>query len=278
MKSIILLGLIGLCASGLAMVPPHNNPLVMPTPPPAPTLGQDLEEIVRMVPLAPLRQLATRYLLNDEQFQAFVRIINSNDAYITQMRFRSQPEVMRFLNWVHTQIALSGGELQWEESEEFLSLINRTPFWSNTVFGWQGFVNEFLLYYPEDMIRAHVQMKIAQNGIFTQFVERLKALKPVYDRVIALPEAQRVVAALEANGIDTLGLDTFIRNQFGWQHPPTQAPPSTTAAPVASSTTVAAEIYSSTATPSVVVPEASSTAAPSVGVPVASEAPVAAVA
>lgn len=184
MYYITVLGLIGICALGgsEAMVPPHNNPIVIPTPPPLPTLAQDLDEIARMIPMVSIRQLATRYLLNDEQFQAFVRIINSNDAFITQMRFRSQPEVMRFITWTRTQLMLSGGELQLEESEEFLSIINRTPFWSNTVFGWQGFVNEFLLYYPEDMIRTHVQMKVAQNGILAQFVQRLKALKSVYDR------------------------------------------------------------------------------------------------
>ncbi|KAI8118270.1 hypothetical protein FF38_14523 [Lucilia cuprina] len=254
MKFITILGLIGICALGgsMAMVPPHNGAVVVPTPPPLPTLAQDLDEIVRMVPLLPIRRLAIRYLLNDEQFQAFVRIINSNDAFITQMRFRAQPEVMRFITWVRTQILLSGGEIQLEESEEFLTIINSTPFWSNTVFGWQGFVNEFLLYYPEDMIRTHVQMKVTQNGILAQFVQRLKSLKSVYDRVTALPEAQRVIAALQANGIDTTALDTFIRNQFGWQHPPTVAPPSTTAAPVvSSSSTPAVEVSSTTAVPSV---------------------------
>lgn len=247
MKYLTVLGLIGICALGgsLALVPPHNKPAVVPTPPPAPTLAQDLDEILRMIPFISIRGLTTRYLLNDEQFQAFVRIINSYDAYITQMRFRSQPEVMAFLAWARSQIMLSGGELQIEESEEFLSIINRTPFWANTVFGWQGFVNEFKLYYPQDMIRTHIQMKVAQNGIFTQFVQRLKALKPVYERVIAMPEAQRVSAALQANGINPADLDTFIRDLFGWQNPPTVAPPvSSTAsavpvAPVASEAPVA---------------------------------------
>ncbi|TMW48250.1 hypothetical protein DOY81_006669 [Sarcophaga bullata] len=188
MKYLTILGLIGICALGssLALVPPHNNPVVVPTPPPAPTLAQDLDEIIRMVPFVPIRRLITRYLLNDEQFQAFVRIINSNDAYVTQMRFRSQPEVMAFLTW--------------------------------------------------DMIRAHIQMKIAQNGIFAQFDQKLKTLKSAYERVIALPEAQRVVAALKAKGINPADLDTFIRNLCGWQNPPTIAPPvssNTPAVPVA---------------------------------------------
>lgn len=270
MKYFAILGLIGICAVGtFALVPPRQPPgsgLIIPTPPPAPTMAQDLDEIMRMVPLLPIRQLMTRYLINDAQFQAFVRIINSNDAYVTHMRFRSQPEVMQLLMWVRTQIMLSGGEFQLEESEEFMSIINRTPFWASTVFGWQGFVNEFLMYYPQDMIRVHIQMKVAQNGIFAQLIQRLKALKPVYDRVIAFPEAQRVAASLQANGIDVVGLDTFIRNQFGWQHPPTIAPP-TTVAP-APTTTVAAAVPSDAPVSSSVA-AVESTAAPSSAAPVA---------
>ncbi|XP_061391668.1 uncharacterized protein LOC133327108 [Musca vetustissima] len=226
MKCITVLALLLACTMGsMALVPPPVNPsgpvAVIPTPPPAPTMAQDLTEIMTMVNMIQLRQLMTRYLLNDAQFQAFVRIINSQDAYVTYMRFRSQPEVFGFIAWVRAQIMLSGGEFQLEESEEPMTIINQTPFWANTVFGWQGFVNEFLLYYPETMIRMHITTKVAQNGIFTQLWNRLKALKPVYERVIATPEAQRVAAALQQNGIDIVQLDTFIRNQFGWQMPPT---------------------------------------------------------
>ncbi|XP_061391665.1 uncharacterized protein LOC133327105 [Musca vetustissima] len=220
-----------MCAMGsMALVVPKPNPgaVVVPTPPPAPTMAQDLDEIMRMINFLQIRQLMSRYLLNDAQFQSFVRIINSQDAYLTYMRFRSQPEVMGFIAWVNAQILLSGGELQLEESEEFMTIFNPTPFWANTVSGWQGFVNEFLFYYPVDMINMHINMKVAQNGIFAQFWLRLKALKPVYDRVIALPEAQRVAAALQLSGIDIIQLDTFIRNTFGWQMPPTLAPTTTT--------------------------------------------------
>lgn len=246
MKYIFVLGLIGFCAIGscVALVPPPANAqgpvAVIPTPPPAPTMAQDLEEIMLMINFMQIRPLMTRYLLNDAQFQAFVRIINSQDAFVTYMRFRSQPEVLQFLSWLNAQILASGGEFQVEESEQFMTILNPTPFWANTVFGWQGFVSEFSLYYPEAMIRAHVTMKLAQNGIFTHFWQRLTALKPVYERVIALPEAQRVAAALQQNGIDVPQLDTFIRNQFGWQMPPTLAPSTTAAAPAVSSTASAA--------------------------------------
>ncbi|XP_005190799.1 uncharacterized protein LOC101895396 [Musca domestica] len=226
MKCITVLALILSCTMGsMALVAAPNGPaVVIPTPPPAPTLSQDLTEILAMLNPIQIRQLMTRYLLNDAQFQAFVRIINSQDAFMTYMRFRSQPEVLTFLSWVRTQIMLSGGEFQLEESEEPMTIINPVPFWANTVFGWQGFANEFLLYYPDNVIRTHINMKVAQNGIFTQFWHRLNALKPVYERVIALPEAQRVAAALQKNGIDVVQLDNFIRNQFGWQMPPTLVP------------------------------------------------------
>lgn len=221
-----------------------NHPVVIPTPPPAPTMAQDLDAIMRMVNMIQIRQLMTRYLLNDAQFQGFVRIINSRDAFLTFLRFRSQPEVVGLINWVQAQILASGGELQLEESEEFMSIINTTPFWANTVFGWQGFVNEFLMYYPQDMIRVHIDMKVAQNGILGHLWQRLAALRPVYERVIAFPEAQRVAAQLNATGIDVLQLDGFIRYQFNWQLPVTVAPPTSTVAPAVSTSTEA--IVSST--------------------------------
>ncbi|XP_005190798.1 uncharacterized protein LOC101895222 [Musca domestica] len=276
MRYILTFTFIAMCVMGsmalVASPPPNPGVVVVPTPPPAPTMAQDLDEIVRMVNFLQIRQLMTRYLLNDAQFQGFVRILNSHDAYVTYMRFRSQPEVMAFIAWVNAQILLSGGELQVEESEEFMTIINPTPFWANTVSGWQGFVNEFFFYYPADMISMHINMKVGQNGIFTQFWQRLKALKPVYDRVVAMPEAQRVAAALQLNGIDILQLDTFIRNQFGWQMPPTLAPSTTTtttttAAPVVSSTEA---VLSSTAS----VPSSTASAPsvePSVAAPVAPE-------
>lgn len=224
MKFLAVLGLLCLCFVGaMAAVPPSAQPAntaVAATLPPPPTLAQDLKELFTMLPMLPLSELTTRYLLNDEQFQSFVRIINSLDAYSLQMTFRSQPEFITFMSWVRQQIALSGKfKIKFDEAEEMMSLFNRLPYWANTVYGWQGFVNEFQMYYPEAMIQSHINMKVAQNGIFTQFIQRLRALKPVYDRVVAMPEAQRVIAAMQAKGINTAQLDTFIRNQFGWQVP-----------------------------------------------------------
>ncbi|XP_075160945.1 uncharacterized protein LOC142233799 [Haematobia irritans] len=268
MKFLAVLGLVGICAIGsLAMVPPpasapttgaNGGIVVIPTPPPAPTMAQDLDEIMRMINFLQINQLMRRYLLNDAEFQSFVRIINSQDAFLTYMHFRSQPEVMAFVSWVNAQILASGGEFKLEEGEEMMSIFNTSPFWANTVFGWQGFISEFMLYYPSNMISAHVNMKLTQNGIFAQLWQRLVALKPVYERVIAAPQAQRVAAALQLHGIDVAQLDTFIRSQFGWQVPPTLAPTSTTtAAPAVSSTTVTPSTTSGTIVePSAAVPVA----------------------
>lgn len=219
MKFICVFVLTGICAlsGSKAVAPRYNNPVAVPTPAPAATMAQDLDEIARMIPQKAIQRLVIRYLLNDAQFQTFVRIINSHDGYLTQMRFRSQPEVISFITWFRSQLMLSGGELESGESNESLRIINRAPFWSQNVFGWQGFVNEFHLYYPEDMIRMHIQTKSAQSPVFRQFIQRLKNLKPAYDRVLAMPEAQRLTASLEDNGIATAAIDNFIRNQFEWQ-------------------------------------------------------------
>lgn len=257
----ITLVLFSLCALGSTMVmgqapAPVGGPVV-PTPPPPPTLAQDLDEIYRFIAFPPINQLIQRYLLNDAEFQAFVRIINSRDFHTLIMQFRAQPAVMRFIFWTRTQIMLSGGELQFEESEELLTIFNRTPFWANTVFGWQGFVNEFQAYYPQHMIRAHIDMKLLQNGIFTQFWLRLKALKPVYDQLLTTPQAQRIIAAMTANNIDFNQIDTFIRSQVDWVNPPTTTAAPTTAAPTTAAPTTAAP---TTAAPTTAAPVASSSA------------------
>ncbi|XP_013100516.2 uncharacterized protein LOC106082509 [Stomoxys calcitrans] len=210
--------------SSLAVVPASNlgvqNSIAVALPPaPAPTLAQDLNEIMLMVNFKQIEKLMNRYLLNDAEFQTFVRIINSRDAYLTFMRFRTQPEVIAFVPWVQTQIRATRGKFKWAKFKNEMSLFNESPFWANTVFGWQGFISEFMLYHPTDMISAHVNMKVAENGIFAQFWQRLTALKPVYDRVVASPEAQRLAATLQLNGIDVNQLDTLVRNQFGWQVP-----------------------------------------------------------
>ncbi|XP_013100519.1 uncharacterized protein LOC106082513 [Stomoxys calcitrans] len=227
MKFAVLLGVLGICAmSSLAAAPQPTNAekntiAVVPTPAPAPTMAQDLDEIVRMVNFEQINQLVNRYLLNDAEFQSFVRIINSRDAYLIYMRFRTQPEVIGFVSWVQAQIKLSKKKkFKIEIFKDGMTIVNVSPFWVNTVFGWQGFISEFTLLYPADMISGHVNMKVAENGIFTQFWQRLNALKPVYERVIGSLEAQRVTAALQLNGIDVAQLDTLIRSQFGWQVPP----------------------------------------------------------
>ncbi|XP_075163158.1 uncharacterized protein LOC142235785 [Haematobia irritans] len=218
MKVFTVLGVIAICALASSAAPKKvvENPIVV-VPTPAPTMVQDLKEILQMVNFRQIQELMSRYLLNDAEFQSFVRIINSRDAYLMYMRFRSQPEVMAFVTWVRAQIKASGQKFKIKKMEGEMALINVSPFWANTVFGWQGFVSEFMLHYPADMITVHVSMKVAENGIFAQFWQRLNALKPVYEQIMASLEAQRVITALQMNGIDVAQLDTFIRNQFGWQ-------------------------------------------------------------
>uniref|UniRef100_A0A1A9VJ53 Uncharacterized protein n=1 Tax=Glossina austeni TaxID=7395 RepID=A0A1A9VJ53_GLOAU len=194
----------------------HNNAVEFSTTSTISTLTQDLEELFHMVPFKSIKRLVTRYLLNDQQFQNIIRIINSNDAHVAYMRFRTQPEVMSFRNWVRVQLMMSGGELSSMEESGELVIFNRSPFWSSTVYGWQGFVNEFLMYYPQDLLSAHINMKVAENGDFSQFWTRLQSLQIVYERAIAYPEAQRVIAALEDAGVNIAQLDHFIRNLFGW--------------------------------------------------------------
>ncbi|XP_017057988.1 uncharacterized protein LOC108099155 [Drosophila ficusphila] len=231
--------LIALVTGSLAQWPPQ---LVAPTgglfaqPPPAtlappPTLSQDLEEIQRLIQFKPLNQLLVRYLINDAQFQGFVRAINSNAAFTARWRLLSQPELILFLQWVDQQLVASGGSFEWEEQRLKVSLLNQFPYWSGTVFGWQGFLSEVQLYFPLPAIRAHINAKVLQQGIFAQFWSRLQGLGVVYDRWLASVETAQVITDLQRAGIDTVQLDGIIRELFGWSAV-NGTTESTTAAPV----------------------------------------------
>ncbi|XP_017478982.1 PREDICTED: uncharacterized protein LOC108368609 [Rhagoletis zephyria] len=213
-RFIITLAIVcSLCSSWA--LPPATKPAVAPPPPPPATLTQDLEQLYRLIPAKPLNKLVIRYLLNDAEFQAIIRIINSHDAFMVRMRLYAQPEIIQFQSWVRSQLMLSGGgSLEFEESEEILSLFNPTPYWS--VYGWQGFFNEFLAYFPQEMLRAQINAKVIQGGSLAQFWEKLKALRPVYERVLAFPESKRIITQLEQNGVNFSQLDQYIRSLFDW--------------------------------------------------------------
>lgn len=224
MKTSIILALGLLCLASTAIEAAKRPAPVVAAPgavgapaviAPPPTLAQDLEELTVLVPTKMIFKMITRYLMNDAEFQAVVRTLNSYDAFMVRMRVRSQPEILMFQNWVRQQLMLSGGSMELEESME-LNIFSMSPYWANSVYGWQGFLNEFMSYYPIDLLRAHINMKITQNGIFAQFWTRVQALKPVYERILAFPETQRLIASLQAAGVDTNQLDQIIRTQFDW--------------------------------------------------------------
>ncbi|EDX09028.1 uncharacterized protein LOC6736581 [Drosophila simulans] len=223
------------------LVPPTGG-LLPPSPPatlaPPPTLSQDLEEIQRLIQSKPLNQLLVRYLINDAQFQAFVRIINSNAAVTARWRLLSQPELILFLQWTDQQLLASGGSFELEEQRLKVSLLNQFPYWSGTVFGWQGFLNEVQLYFPLYAIRAHIDAKVLQQGIFAQFWSRLQGLRVMYERWLTTVETTQVLAELQKAGIDTVQLDGIIRELLGWNAvngtvEASTAAPGTPAAPTA---------------------------------------------
>ncbi|KAH8239636.1 hypothetical protein KR032_006059 [Drosophila birchii] len=192
-----------------------QTPPVATLAPPA-TLSQDLDELQRLIQFKPLNQLIVRYLINDAEFQTVIRTVHSYAAYMARWRLRSQPEVILFQQWVDQQLLASGGAFEMEEQKLKVSLFNQLPYLSGTVFGWQGFLNEAQLYFPLYAIRAHIDAKVLQQGIFAQFWTRVQGLQVVYERWLALPETSQVVADLQTAGINTIQLDGIIRELFGW--------------------------------------------------------------
>ncbi|KAL7734082.1 hypothetical protein ACLKA6_011765 [Drosophila palustris] len=204
---------------------------VGPVAPPA-DLGQDLMDIYGLIQFKPMNQLFVRYLMNDAQFQAFVRILNSNAGFTARWRLLSQPELVMFRQWVNQQLLLSHGKFELEEMEMCVTLINRYPYWSGTVSGWQGFLNELEMYFPQYAIQAQIQAKALLPGIFAEFWTRLQALQVVYERWLAMPTTQTIVTQMQTEGIDTVYLDTLIRNLLGWNAVNGTATTTTTSPPL----------------------------------------------
>ncbi|XP_060660946.1 uncharacterized protein LOC132794489 [Drosophila nasuta] len=211
-------GILSLClVIGLSagIVVPNGGHFAAPFVPTT-DLAQELMEIYSLIQFKPINQLLVRYLINDAQFQAFVRILNSNGGFTARWRLRSQPEIVMFLQWVNQQLALSRGKFELEDMEMCVTLVNRYPYWSGTVSGWAGFLSELEMYFPQYAIQAHIQAKLQLPGIFAEFWSRLQALQVIYERWLAMPSTQAVVNELQAAGIDQIHLDTLIRNLFGW--------------------------------------------------------------
>ncbi|EDV96342.1 GH15258 [Drosophila grimshawi] len=203
------------CGLSAAVIQPGHG-VAGPLVPPPMDLGKELMDIFAMVQLKPMNKMFARYLLNDGQFQAFVRIMNSNAGFMARWRLLSQPEVIMLRQWVNQQLMTSKGKFEIEEMEMCVTLFNRYPYMSGSVFGWQGFLNELEMYFPTYAIGATIQTKVQMQGIFAQFWTRVQALQVVYERWLAMPGTQTVLNQLQAEGIDNAQLDTLVRNLFGW--------------------------------------------------------------
>lgn len=106
-----------------------------------------------MLPMLPLSELTTSYLLNDEQYQAYVRIISSLDACF-------HPEFITSMSCVAYKLLCFGKiKIKLKKVKEMMSLFNRSTYWPNPVYGWQGFINEFQMNYSEAMIQMYINMK-----------------------------------------------------------------------------------------------------------------------
>jgi len=207
---------------------PAYPPVNVAPVPPQPTLGQELRELKLLFPKKELGYLIRRYLLNDAEFQGVIRTLNSFEAYMAGISFLRQPEVVA----VRAQLRLAnlGSEEDLFSSEE-LELFNKSPYWANSVYGWQGFINEFLMIYPEYTFQQIIQTKLQQNTELGKFWRQVQGLRLAFDRFLALPGTQNVIMLLQEHGVDTIQLESLIRTQFGWVPPPPAAVASPAAAP-----------------------------------------------
>ncbi|KAH8298643.1 hypothetical protein KR018_005693 [Drosophila ironensis] len=177
----------------------------------------DLKGVIRQIPIGQIEKLVQLYLLNDPEFQAVIRAVNSVPAYRVFRQFNNQPEVRQLLQWISQQLILSGSSLKIFDSLELeIKVINKYPYWAQMVNGVKGFQTEFEQLYPVESIRSLLETN--PNPLIAELWQRLVALRVAYERVLALPATNSFVNELRRLGVIVDRVDATIRHQFGWSN------------------------------------------------------------
>lgn len=185
---------------------------------PASNFALELKGVIRQIPIGDIEKLVQAYLLNDPEFQAVIRAVNSLPAYRFIRQLANQPEVRQLQQWLSQQLILSGGSLKiFDYLELEIKVFNKYPFWSQLVNGIQGFETEFAQVYPVELIRSLLEPSATQTSpLLSELWRRLVALRPVYERVLASAQGKAITNELQRLGVNINGVDAIIRYQFGW--------------------------------------------------------------
>ncbi|EDW73106.1 uncharacterized protein Dwil_GK17364 [Drosophila willistoni] len=187
--------------------------------PAAPNFALELVAIIRSIPRKQIQHLVQAYLLNDEEFQAVVRDINSMSGYRLQQQVLRQPELRQLFIWLNQQLILAGSSIKiFEDLELEIKVFNKYPYWSQMVGGINGFENDFNFIYPLEAIRSQIEQSAQRSPLVAELWRRVVALKPLYERLLATPQAKVLVNQLQSRGVNVSAVDSFIRYQFGWSN------------------------------------------------------------
>lgn len=209
----------GLSAIAPAPAAPAASAAVASPATPASNFYLELRSVMRNVPYKQIEHLVQAYLLNDAEFQALIREINSLPTYRLRMQLLNQPELRQFLQWLSQQLILSGGSLKvFEDLELEIKVLNKYPHWAQSVNGIGGFEQEFSFIYPLAAIRNLLETSAQQSAVFGEFWQRVVGLKPVYERFLTTTQAKAFANRLRTLGVDVAGLDSFLRYQLGWSN------------------------------------------------------------
>lgn len=180
------------------------------------SLAQDFKEFKKIFPKTQIKYLFWKYLLNDSEFQSIVRILNSPEAYLAKMKVLSQPEIIIFRTWVKAQLHLTESSSS-EDSSEEIYIFNNSAVSSQTTSGWKGFVDEFAAIYPDEVFKNLIELKVSQNGTFTEFYKRLQTLNAVFERALNFPEVRKIIEELKALGVNFEELEKLFDTKFAGQ-------------------------------------------------------------
>ncbi|KAK9694820.1 Insect allergen related repeat, nitrile-specifier detoxification [Popillia japonica] len=180
------------------------------------SLQEDLQQIVDLIPVDEIREIARRYNENDAEFQQVVAYLQGEEWAALVAAARDNETWQRFKVFM---------EANGIDIEGLLDAIRdiianaRVAQKSNGQRSIRDFVDEVRAIIPLDEILVTLNNLLTNSADFQEFYAAISGeeSRQLVDDVSALPEVQRIAQVLRDMGINVDGALEFIFGLLGWE-------------------------------------------------------------
>ncbi|KAI4471225.1 hypothetical protein MML48_1g07604 [Holotrichia oblita] len=179
------------------------------------SLQEDLQQIVDLIPLEDIREIARRYNENDAEFQQVVAYLQGEEWAALVGAVRDNETWQRFKVFMEANGIDIEGIL---DAIRDLIANARVAKKSNGQRSIRDFVDEVRAIIPLDEILVTLNNLLTNSADFQEFFAVISGedSRALVDEVSALPEVQRVANVLRDMGINVDGALEFIYGLLGW--------------------------------------------------------------